>query len=66
MPLLCGVLAMDIGKVMSFRPEEVVLGMLQLIPTLAEMRVGRMDRVVVRTEVVFIVMGDRRDFVINW
>lgn len=57
---------MDIGKVMSFKPEEVVLDMLQLIPTLAEMRVGRMDRVVVRTEVVFIVMGDRRDFVINW
>ena len=57
---------MDIGKVMSFRPEVVALGMLQLIPTLAEMRVGRMDKVVLRTEAVFIVMGDRRDFVINW
>lgn len=57
---------MDIGKVMSFRPEVVALGMLQLIPTLAEMRVGRMDKVVLRTEAVFIVMGDRRGFVINW
>ena len=66
MPLLCGVWAMDIGKVMSFRPEVVVLGMLQLIPTLAETRVGRMNRMAAKIEAVFIVMVDRRNLVVNW
>ena len=57
---------MDIGKVMSFRPEVVVLGMLQLIPTLAETRVGRMNRMAAKIEAVFIVMVDRRNLVVNW
>lgn len=66
MPLWCGVWAIDIGKVMSFRPEEVVFGILQLIPTLAEMRVGRMDRVAVMIETAFIVTDVETDIVISW
>ena len=57
---------MDIGKVMSFRPEVVTLGMLQLIPTLAETRVGRMGRVAVRSAAGFMMIGAKRDLIINW
>ena len=57
---------MDIGKVISFRPEVVVFGMLQLIPTLAETRVGRMDRIVAKLEAAFIVMADKRNVVVDW
>lgn len=46
---------MDMGKVMSFRPEEETLEILQPTPTLAEVKVGRMESAV-RNAVVFIVM----------
>lgn len=52
---------MDIGKVMSVRPEDETLATLHCKPTSASVNVGRKGTIVARIEIVFIVINWKDD-----